>query len=94
MENNNDAIEYLKSIIETGNEFVIAGDNQKALQEFSKGVKSFYETQHIKELWPYYQTLWHNKGMIHQAMKQSGSAQEAFLIATKLEEKLMAEKDK
>ncbi len=88
MENYSDAIEYLKSLIESGNAHVVAGDNQKALHEFSKGVKSFYDSQHIKELWPYYQTLWHNKGMIHQAMKQSGSAQEAFLISTTLAAKL------
>lgn len=50
--------EYLRELLDQGNQLFAAGDARGALRHYDQALQSFLETQHIAELRPIYQTIW------------------------------------
>jgi tetratricopeptide (TPR) repeat protein len=78
------AAEYLKQLLDQGNECFAQGDARGAIRRYDSALTSFVPTQHVAELRPLYQRIWSNKAMAHQQLKEYEKMREAAMVANSL----------
>ena len=79
-----DALDFLRERLERGNECLMEGNARGAIVNYDSALVSFHIASHIPALRETYRTLWTNKALAHQQLREFVKSQEAAMFANNL----------